>query len=442
MKGGDFMAYISQASLNNVYNHYLTSYAPKSTSRYDTHKKSELRSIYNSIIKQTKTSPLYLIDINKDVRRFAVGMKENARELKNTISSLSSQGSSHVLDQKTAFSSDEGLIQAKYIGADARTADVDNFEVDVKQLASSQVNLGSYLPDGECALPPDTYSFDLHINDTDYEFQFNINKGESNRELQEKLSNLLNRSNVGITSSIIENEEGYSSLRLESNATGTAANGAALFHISDQNTSRKAGAVEYLGIGEITDSPADAVFLINGSEYSTNTNTFIANRDYELTLKGITPEDTPVTIGLKPDVESMSDNIHQLINSYNQFLTRANIYSGSNINSNKLISEMNRITNTYRSDLDTMGLIPEDDGLISIDDRLLSQTLEDEEEGKLHMDTIQNFAGSLVHKSNQISLNPMNYVDKIVVAYKNPAKAFANPYVTSMYSGMLFNSYC
>lgn len=436
------MAFISQTSLNNVYNYYLTSYAPKSTSRYDTHKKSELRSIYNSIIKQTKTSPLYLVDINKDVRRFAVGMKENARELKNTISSLSSQGSNHVLDQKTAFSSNEELIEAKYIGADARTADIDDFEVEVQQLASSQVNLGSYLPDRECALPPDTYSFDLHINDTDYEFQFNINKGESNRELQEKLSNLLNRSNVGIKSSIEEDEEGNTSLRLESNTTGIPGNGNSLFQISDQNTSRRAGAVDYLGISEITSAPTNADFTINGTKYTSNINTFIANRDYELTLNGITPEDSPVTIGLKPDVESMSDNIHQLINSYNQFLTRANIYSGSNINSDKLISEMNRITNTYRSDLDTMGLTPEEDGLISINDKLLSQTLGDEEEGELHMNTIQDFAGSLVHKSDQISLNPMSYVDKIVVAYKNPARAFANPYMTSMYSGMLFNSYC
>ncbi len=437
------MALISQTALNNVYNHYLTSYAPRSTSRYDTHKKSELRSIYNSIIKQTKTSPLYLVDINKDVRQFAVGMKENARELKNTISSLSSRGSSHVLDQKTAFSSDDELVQAKYIGADVNAPNAaKDFEVEVKQLASTQINLGISLPDDECELPPDTYSFDLHISDTDYEFQFNINKGETNRELQEKLSNLLNRSNVGIKSSVIDDEDGGSSLRLESLATGIPINGDSIFHISDQNTSRRTGAVDYLGIGEITNAPTNAVFSINDREHVANTNTYIVRNDFELTFNGITADNSPVTIGLKPDVESMSDNIHQLINSYNQFLTRANIYSGSNINSGKLITEMNRITNIYRSDLDTMGITPENNGLISIDDKLLSQTLSDEEENELHMNTIQDFAGSLVHKSDQISLNPMNYVDKIVVAYKNPARAFANPYITSMYSGMLFNSYC
>ena len=80
------MAY--NAAINTVYNHYLTTYAPKSTSKYDTHKKSELRSIYNSMVKLNKESPLYILDTSKDSQEFAVNMKENARELRNTIASL------------------------------------------------------------------------------------------------------------------------------------------------------------------------------------------------------------------------------------------------------------------------------------------------------------------------------------------------------------------
>ena len=52
------MAYNS--IMNTVYNHYLTTYAPKKTSsQYDTHKKSELRSIYNSMVKLNK----YLLSV-------------------------------------------------------------------------------------------------------------------------------------------------------------------------------------------------------------------------------------------------------------------------------------------------------------------------------------------------------------------------------------------
>ena len=50
------MAY--SAALNTIYNHYLSAYAPKGTTRYDAHKRRELKSIYNTILKLNKESPL------------------------------------------------------------------------------------------------------------------------------------------------------------------------------------------------------------------------------------------------------------------------------------------------------------------------------------------------------------------------------------------------
>ena len=40
------MSYNSISGLNNVYNFYMTTYAPKSSTPYDSHKKSELRGVY------------------------------------------------------------------------------------------------------------------------------------------------------------------------------------------------------------------------------------------------------------------------------------------------------------------------------------------------------------------------------------------------------------
>jgi len=44
-------------------------------------------------------------------------------------------------------------------------------------------------------------------------------------------------------------------------------------------------------------------------------------------------------------------------------------------------------------------------------------------------------------EAENISINPMNYVNKIVVAYKNPGHNFATPYITSIYSGMMLDKY-
>lgn len=73
---------------NTVYNHYLTAYAPKNITRFDTHKKSELESVYKSILKINKESPWYLDVTQKETQEYAVNIKENARLLYNTIASM------------------------------------------------------------------------------------------------------------------------------------------------------------------------------------------------------------------------------------------------------------------------------------------------------------------------------------------------------------------
>ncbi len=61
---------------------------------------------------------------------------------------------------------------------------------------------------------------------------------------------------------------------------------------------------------------------------------------------------------------------------------------------------------------------------------------------KLLFSGMKNFTSSLLRKSGEVTLDPMKYVDKKVVAYKNPGKNFSSPYTSSIYSGMMFNSYC
>ncbi len=432
-------------ALTNIYNNFLTTYAPSLTgSRYDTHKRSELKGIYESILKQSKESPLFLLDAGEETTRFAINMKENARELKNTISSLSADGTSSVLDQKKAYSSDEDIITAKYIGDSNKSIgqeEVPSFNIEVKQLAGSQVNLGRFIPSDRMDLAPDTYSFDIQINDTDYEFQFNIESGDTNKAMQEKLSRLINRSNIGVTASVVEDSNGNSALRLESNSTGRLSDGRDIFRVSDDNTSKTSGSVDYFGIADITQPARNAVFSLNGNEHSAYSNSFTIDKSYEVTLRGVSEEGKPATVGLKPDVESLIGNISDLVKGYNDFVRKAAEYTQSYGRSNKFNSEMGNLRNEYRNELDSVGLTFEKDGSLSIDRNLLESSAE---EGDPHdtLRSITDFTSALLRKSRQISLNPMNYTNRVVVEYKNPGKNFPNPYITSMYSGMMFNGYC
>ena len=435
------MAGMNAIALNSVYNHFLTSYAPKTSTSFDTHKKSELRSIYNSIVKQNKESPLYMIDTGKETQAFAVGIKENARSLQSVISSLVPEKNANILERKTASSTNESIVEARFFGTISPDEELPSFDIEVKELASSQVNLGKFIPSDKMGLSSDTYSFDVHVNDSDYEFQFNVNAGDTNKSIQDKLARLITRSNIGIDASVMEDGEGNSSLRLESTSLGIDSSRNSVFSVSDDKTSKTSGAISYLGIDEISRPATNASFVLNGIERSAFSNTFTVDKKFELSLKGISQEGDTTSIGLKPDVDSLADNVKSLIEGYNRFIQDAGSYSNPGNRSTRLLDEMGRIIGAYQNELDSLGLTVQEDNTIAIDEKLLRQTAEDTDI-KSRFGAIQSFTNSLIRKSNEVSLNPLNYVDKTVVAYKNPGKSFANPYMPSMYSGMMFNSYC
>jgi len=429
------------AVLNTVYNNYLSTYTPKSVTRYDTHKKSELRSVYNSIVKLNKESPWYLPTTSKDTQRYAVDIKENARSLHNTLAQLGGLEEDGLFSKKSAYSSDEDIASASFIGTNTPRSVTPEFTLEVRSLASSQENMGLFLNNAKVGLKPDTYSFDVAINDMNYEFQFSIGEGETNRDVQERLVRLINNAAVGIKASLTE-ADSKTSLRMESEATGMPFGKSQIFAISDNHTSKAVGAVDYFGLNYTSREASDAHFLINGEERSASSNRFTVGKLFEVELKGVSPEDEPVRIGLKTDIESLTDNITHLIGSYNDFVTAASAYLDSQSKSRQLVHEMQGIASLYQSPMESMGVQPAEDGTLSIDADMLRRTALQSDNAAETFGYLKDFSRSLLRKSNQISLNPMNYVEKTVVAYKNPGHNFVSPYATSPYTGMMFNGYC
>ena len=440
-KGGAAMA--DNTAISTVYNHFLTTYAPQGTnSKYDTHKKSELRGLYNSIVKMNKDAPLFLLDTSPATQEFAVGLKESARSLKNVISSLSMDDSDNMLDQKAVASSDEDIVEASFIGgADMDPDSIPSLEISVRELATVQENRGKYLDPDEMGLEPGTYSFDIHSRDMDYEFQFNIGADDTNRIIEEKLARLITRSNIGVNASVLEDENGRVALSIKSDETGIRGRGDTNFDVSDNNTHKTAGTVEYFGIGDVTEYPKNSSFVLNGEERSTFSNHFSIEKIYDINLKGISSDDETVSIGLKTDVESVTENINNLVNGYNSFIDNVNSYSQSQPYSRKLVNEMNKVAGLYSSELESIGLKFSDNGTISVDNNLLTQTAR-EDDAMERFGAIRKFTESVLGRANKVALDPMEYTQKTVVAYKNPGHGYATPYVTSNYSGMMFSSYC
>lgn len=428
-------------TISSVYNYYMPDQVRKhQTTKYDTHKKSELRSLYNSIVKMSKESPVYIYDKSKQACEYVVNLKEEARELKNTLSALSADGEAGSLyGHKVADSSNEEAVSVKYLGSRADDEDLKGFMLNVDNLAKPQVNTGRFLSPGRLKIMPDDYSFNIQYNGLSYEFKFRVSHDDTNKGIQNRLASLINKSNIGIDADVVTNEDGFTALTLTSKSTGTN-NGHPLFRVTDDSSSYEIGAVTYFGLNQISQESEDAVFRVNSEEHISSTNTFTINEVFELALHETTEEDDFVLIGFKPDIETVGDNIREMANKYNSMIRLSGSYSGEHIRNNILQRNISSVTRQHGNALESLGLQLENDGAFRIDEQLLNQSLTEDIDETI--DSLLNFRTDLTKKIDEVMLNPMDYVDKKIVAYPNPGKTFANPYVTSIYSGMLFNSYC
>lgn len=430
------------AAIDTAYSYYLSTYASKSASRYDTHKKSELRNIYNTIVKINKESPLYKFQNTGDVQKFAIDIKESALNIKNVVASLSDDDDiSKAFQKKIAYSTQEDIVTANYIGTNQQAEDMSSFTIEVLQLAKPQINLGTFLDKGRLDLRPDTYSFDLETNSAAYEFQFNVAPTDSNYTVQQKIVNLITNAGISLQGSIIEDEEGRSAIQIESGATGRNLGEEYLFNITPQGNHNSMTALQVLGINHISQPSQNAEFLLNGTERSSFTNTFSINNAFELTLHSISEEGNPATIGFKANVDAIADNIQTLVDSYNGIIETADKYSESQHQSARLFHDMSSAAFALQNDLEALGLMVDSHGEISVDKALLAEAVDTEDSDESFY-VLNDFKNLLDEKATNASLDPMKYVDKVVVVYKDPDNTLATPYITSIYSGMMMDRYC
>ena len=166
----------------------------------------------------------------------------------------------------------------------------------------------------------------------------------------------------------------------------------------------------------------------------------MVNNQFNLTLKGISKDGSEATIDFKTDADAVADNVSRLANAYNEVIRIGHSYSDAQ-RPNKLVSDMSSVAKDYRNELEAMGLELDADNYLHIDRSLLydAATAEDAQD---NFSILNRFKDTLNSKAAEASIDPMNYVNKIIVAYKNPGHNFATPYITSIYSGMMLDRYC
>ncbi len=426
-------------SINEAYNHFATTYVAKENANVDKHKKSDLQNVYKSIARINKESPLHVLKQDDNAQAEAVGIKEHARALKSTLEAVGSEAETP-LSHKSAVSSDDSKVIVEYVGnGDEPAAE---FTLEADHLATNQINAGHFLKDEEVELPKGNYAFNVNSGGHEYEFQYSIKEGNTNKDIQSKLSRLINKAGIGLVAGLQEDAEGKNALIIGSSDTGLKPGSNLRFEITESSSSETGPNVAYFGLNLIAQEPSNAHFYINGNEHSSSSNRFTVGNQFDLTLKETTEPDTPVTIGIKNETDALTENVKSLVDGYNTFIESVQSVNDSGFKTSKLVSETVGIAENTLKGMSEYGIALTEEGKIDFTPQLLKENAEAGRSSEA-LNSLKDFAVALSEKADEISVDPMKYVERPVFNYKDPHSSDnPSPYITSEYSGMMFNNYC
>lgn len=429
--------------INSVYNYYAAQYGHREYSKYDTHSKAQLKSTFGRLQKINSQTPSYKIDFSDTALKYAIDLKENARELSQIADELSDESTDSITYKRSATSSSPQVIDAEYIG-DSCVQDYEPLEVTVSQLACPQTNTGNFLQPNSKPFAAGEYSFDLQVQDLTYQFEFGINATDTVTDTQQKIARLINQADIGLNAQLLTDGLGNSAISITSDATGIKGISPTIFHIQSQNSSDASDSntelVSTLGLDRVTQYPANAVYSVNGTTATSVSNEVTIDNNYVLTFFDTTGK-APVTISMNTDTDAIADSIGELIGGYNNLISVTANDANEHFEGNeKLKKDFAGIAKSYNHLLNENGLSVTDNGTIAVDRDAIISAADNGTLGDI-FSGLNAFKQAVQKKAEDISLNPMDYVNNKIIAYKNPLRPTNDPYNLSAYTGMIFDGY-
>ena len=429
--------------INSVYNYYAAQYGHREYSKYDTHSKAQLKSTFGRLQKINSQTPSYKIDFSDAALKYAIDLKENARELSQIADELSDESTDSITYKRSATSSSPQVIDAEYIG-DSCVQDYEPLEVTVSQLACPQTNTGNFLQPNSKPFAAGEYSFDLQVQDLTYQFEFGVNATDTVTDTQQKIARLINQADIGLNAQLLTDGLGNSAISITSDATGIRGISPTIFHIQSQNSSDASDSntelVSTLGLDRVTQYPANAVYSVNGTTATSVSNEVTIDNNYVLTFFDTTGK-APVTISMNTDTDAIADSIGELIGGYNNLISVTANDANEHFEGNeKLKKDFAGSAKSYNHLLNENGLSVTDNGTIAVDRDAIISAADNGTLGDI-FSGLNAFKQAVQKKAEDISLNPMDYVNNKIIAYKNPLRPTNDPYNLSAYTGMIFDGY-
>lgn len=417
---------------SNIYNHLSTELVPKR--RVNTHKSSELKALYNNMARYNKKSPLYMMSLSNSKQSHMINIKEAALTLRDVVESFSNTDST-IYSKKMIHSENNEVISGSF-KTHNYTSLPDELNIEVKSLATSQINTGNYVDSSANSIKTGSHPFTIESSQGSAHFNLTVSGKESNLDVQNKLASFINNRIIGVNA-YVDVKEDTSALLLSSSSTGVPSVGSEL-HFKATNDSAGQDIVEFFGMNNVTTKPADSTFTINGNEHTSSSNNISINQVLELDFHKVS--DAPIKISLVPDTEIAEDQIDSFIEAYNNLVDLSEDSSNNYTGSRNLLRDISGIVDKHKTELEMAGITVDESNKLVKNKELVSESLLNGNFAQLFTD-ISSFKEDVNHATERLTLDPMSYINRLIVSYPNTQNKLGTAYTQSVYSGLIYNNY-
>jgi flagellar hook-associated protein 2 len=254
--------------------------------------------------------------------------------------------------------------------------------------------------------------------------------------VQQKVADAINERHTGISASII-NAGDENALMISSNETGASGTVDGL-QFSFKGAATGQNMVDMLGLNNVSTQAANSVFSINGEDHTSASNHIAINHIVELDFHQTT--DKPVNISFIPDTKIAKEQVDAFVSAYNTLVDLAKDEGDINLGTRSLSRDIKGIAANHTDELSSLGITIDENGKMQKDDSIISHNLENGSFDKLFSD-ISDFKTDVVRATDRLTIDPLAYVNKLIVTYPNKLNKFDTPYTQSLYSGLIYNNY-
>ena len=331
---------------------------------------------------------------------FVHNARPQAEALINSLGSINA-----IFGRASAVSTNREVMQVSSFTGTS----IPDVSVVVDAIARPQQNQGATMSSSATDFQPGTFSFEIESEGQTHAITFTTTEALTNRAFMERVAKEINESEAPVNASVT-NANGNSALNISSNATGVP-EGAPHFAVRDIS----GGAMQRLGVLEMTHEPENAVFRINGGEPITQaSNEVDLGGGLTVTLLKASEESASVREGR--DEIGMRAILRTIVGQVNSFLETARTNSSDN-RTRSLVRELESVLRRSRRDLNNAGISIARDGRLVIDEARFRAASEDGTTANIFgtdSRRTNHFVAHMSRIAENVSRNPMRHVSPSV----------------------------